>query len=231
MACVVLEIGQEIYRRALVGMKRHQQGELPDLQRLELDWDDSAAIPAEIEPILADADRVLQAYWDQWTKKPIEQYVACDFRDVWRALAKVTASKIARGNTFCEWGCGFGIVTGLASQLGWEAIGIEAESFLVEQAKRFLARNHLKGEILHGNFLPRGSERLARSQSNHASMFHQVENVYEEHDLELDDYALVFAYPWPGEHHFLQEVFRHYAKEGALLLMFLGPYEIELFQK
>ena len=223
--------GQAVFRSTLDDMKRPKNPHLPALERIDFDWDDAAEIPVATEQILIDADRVLQAYWDQWTKKPIEQYVACDFRDVWRALSKLTASKIAKGNTFCEWGCGFGIVTGLASQLGWDAIGIEAESFLVDQANRFLARNHLKGEILHGNFLPRGSERLAGSQSDHASLFHQVANAYEQHDLELDDYALVFAYPWPGEHHFLQEVFRHYAGEGALMLMFLGPYEIELYRR
>ena len=209
-------------------MKRPRTNCMPQLERIDFEWDDGAEVLPSTEHILQDADRVLQAYWDQWTKKPIEQYVACDFRDVWRALSKLTASKIAKGNTFCEWGCGFGIVTGLASQLGWEAIGIEAEAFLVDEARRFLMRNGLKGEILHGNFLPRGSERLARSQSNHASLFHQVENAYEQHELELDDYALVFAYPWPGEDHYLQEVFRHYAGNGALMLMFLGPYEIEI---
>ncbi|MEQ1828161.1 MAG: hypothetical protein ABL921_19535 [Pirellula sp.] len=203
----------------------------PSLEKLEFDWNDQAEIPDATEQILRNADEALQAYWDQWHKQPIEQYVACDFRDVWRALFALTCNKLARGNTFCEWGCGFGIVTGLASQLGWEAIGIEAEPFLVTQANKFLADNHLAGEILHGNFLPPGSERLARSQSNHASMFHQVECVYEKHDLALEDYALVFAYPWPGEHHFQQEVFRHFAGDGALLLMFLGPYEIELFRK
>jgi hypothetical protein len=203
----------------------------PRLEQLDFEWDDSAAIPEKTERILNHADEVLQAYWDQWHKRPIEQYVACDFRDVWRALFALTGSELVSGNTFCEWGCGFGIVTGLASQLGWESVGIEAELFLVEQARRFLAANHLTAEILHGNFLPRGSERLARSQTNHASLFHQIQCAYDQHALSLDDYALVFAYPWPGEHHFQQEVFRHYARSGALLLMFLGPYEIELYRK
>jgi SAM-dependent methyltransferase len=201
------------------------------LEQLDFAWDDSAEIPEATERILLNADFALQAYWDQWHTRPIEQYVACDFRDVWRAMAALTGSEIVRGNTFCEWGCGFGIVTGLASQLGWEAVGIEAEPFLVDQARKFLASNSLQGEILHGNFLPRGSERLARPQSNHASLFHQVRCAYDQHELGLDDYTLVFAYPWPGEHHFQQEVFRHFAGEGALLLMFLGPYEIELYRK
>jgi len=212
-------------------MSRSKFNTAPKLEQLDFDWDDRAEIPPTTDLILQDADRMLQSYWDQWHKRPIEQYVACDFRDVWRALSQLTASGLATGNTFCEWGCGFGIVTGLASQLGWESVGIEAELFLVEQAKVFLRRNALAGEILHGNFLPRGSEKLARPQSNHASLHHHVPNAYDQNDMELDDYALVFAYPWPGEHHFQQEVFRNYARDGALLLMFLGPYEIELFRK
>jgi len=212
-------------------MNRHRGHSKPELELLDFPWDDSLTIPANVQAVLNSADELLQAYWDQWHQRPIEQYVACDFRDVWRALFEITQSKLATGNTFCEWGCGFGIVTGLASQLGWEAVGIEAESFLVDRARAFLKLHHLPGEILHGNFLPHGSERLARSQSNHACLFHQVPNAYDQNDLELDDYAMVFAYPWPGEHHFQQEVFRHYAREGALLLMFLGPYEIELYRK
>jgi SAM-dependent methyltransferase len=205
--------------------------DLPPLQAVDFDWDDDLPIPSEVEGLLKNADLLLQEYWDQWHRRPIEQYVACDFRDVYRALRKIKQLELADGNTFCEWGCGFGIVTALASQLGWEAVGIEAELFLVEQARKFFRQENLSGEILHGNFLPAGAEKLAKSQANHACMHHQVRTVYDHHDLDVDDYALIFAYPWPGEHHFQQEVFRRYAGPDSLMLMFLGPYEIELFRK
>lgn len=201
------------------------------LEPLEWEWDSEAEIPAAVSAMLTEADVMLQRYWDQWHQKPIEQYVACDFRDVWRALSSVTDQKLATGNTFLEWGCGFGVVTALASHLGWEAVGIEAEPFLVDQAQTYLRKTKMKAEIVCGNFLPRGAERLAGHQANHASLFHQVPSAYEHIDLQCDDFALVFAYPWPGEHRYLQEVFREYAGDQALLLMFLGPYEIELFRK
>jgi len=204
---------------------------IPVLESVDLEMDWELAIPPEVEEILSIADCRLQDYWDQWHKRPIEQYVACDFRDVWRSLVSVTEQKLSAGNTFCEWGSGFGVVTALASQLGWEAIGIEAEAFLVEQSREFLQQSNLKGEIVYGNFLPSGAESLAKKQANHASLFHQVPSAYETLDLQCDDFSLVFAYPWPGEHHYLQEVFRVYAGDQALLLMFLGPYEIELFRK
>ncbi|AMV35588.1 hypothetical protein VN12_26080 [Pirellula sp. SH-Sr6A] len=201
------------------------------LERLDLDWDSEGEIPNDVSAMLAEADSMLQRYWDQWHQKPIEQYVACDFRDVWRSLSAVTEQRLATGNTFVEWGCGFGVVTGLASYLGWESVGIEAEPFLVQQAVAFLRKTDMKAQIVCGNFLPRGAERLAGHQANHASLFHQVPSAYDELDLQCDDFSLVFAYPWPGEHRYLQEVFRNYAGDQALLLMFLGPYEIELFRK
>lgn len=201
------------------------------LNRLPVAWDLEAPIPERIQGMLEHADRALQQYWDSWHRRPIEQYVACDFRDVWRALAFVHDSGLVEGQMFCEWGCGFGIVTAMASWLGWDAIGIEAEPFLVDQARRFLAEEKVAAEIWHGNFLPRGSERLAKHQASHASLFHQVPVAYEARDLQVDDFSIVFAYPWPGEDGFLKEVFRAYAKEGALLLLFLGPYELELYQK
>ncbi|MCU0714293.1 MAG: hypothetical protein MUC43_19735 [Pirellula sp.] len=207
------------------------KGEGSILVPVELDWDLEEAIPDDVESILSTADEMLQSYWDQWHRRPIEQYVACDFRDVWRALHQVTEARLAVGNSFLEWGSGFGVVTGLASQLGWDAVGIEAEQFLVTQSKKFLKRTGLQGEIAYGNFLPPGADRLAKKQANHASLFHHVPSAYEELDLQWDDFALVFVYPWPGEHHFLKEVFRVYARDEALLLLFLGPYEIELYRK
>lgn len=201
------------------------------LTPIDIAWDLERPVPLDTEVLLRRADSLLQAYWDAWHRKPIEQYVACDFRDVWRALATVRELQLAQGNLFLEWGCGFGIVTAMASQMGWGAIGIEAEPFLVSEARTFLAAEGIQAEIWQGNFLPSGSERLARHQSHHASLFHQVPSAYAQHDMQLDDFAFVFAYPWPGEDGFLKDVFCEYAALGALLLVFRGPYELELYRK
>ena len=203
----------------------------PALTLLEVDWDSESIIPEEIEGLLAKADSLLQSYWDSWHRRPIEQYVACDFRDVWRAMQAVKTQNLPFGNLFCEWGCGFGIVTALASKLGWDAVGIEAEEFLVQQAQAFLRSEKIPAEIWHGNFLPPGSQGLAKRQANHASLFHQIPCAYPKKSLGVDDFATIFAYPWPGEDYFLKDVFRHYAADQAILVMFLGPYELEIYRK
>ena len=203
----------------------------PELILLEIDWDSESPIPQEIEALLAKADQRLQTYWDSWHRRPIEQYVACDFRDVYRAMHAVKSQELPIGNLFCEWGCGFGIVTAMAGKLGWDAVGIEAEEFLVEQARQFVRSENIPAEIWHGNFLPSRAERLAKRQANHASLFHQIPSVYASQSLAVDDFATIFAYPWPGEDYFLKDVFRHYAADRAILVMFLGPYEIEIYRK
>ncbi|MFM8570479.1 MAG: class I SAM-dependent methyltransferase [Pirellula sp.] len=209
---------------------RHSPRE-PELKLLEVEWDSESPIPEEIQGLLAKADSLLQSYWDSWHRRPIEQYVACDFRDVWRAMQAVKSQRLPTGNLFCEWGCGFGIVTAMASKLGWDAVGIEAEAFLVQQAQAFLRSEKIPAEIWHGNFLPNGAERLAKRQANHASLFHKVPCVYDCESLGIDDFGTIFAYPWPGEDYFLKDVFRLYAADRAILVMFLGPYELEIYRK
>ncbi|MFN6138319.1 MAG: class I SAM-dependent methyltransferase, partial [Planctomycetota bacterium] len=105
------------------------------------------------------------------------------------------------------------------------------EAFLVQQAQAFLRTEKIPAEIWHGNFLPPGAERLAKRQANHASLFHKIPCVYPSQSLGVDDFATIFAYPWPGEDYFLKDVFRHYAADEAILIMFLGPYELEIYRK
>lgn len=199
------------------------------LTELPITISETRPLSEEANRLIAESESRLQAYWDQWHQRPIEQYVACDFGYVAQSLRFVVESKLLEGNTFCEWGCGFGVVTGLASLLGMEAIGIEAEPFLVEAGRKLLKHQKIEATLWEGNFLPRGAEKLADHQSHHASMFHQIPPAYDEQDLQVDDFALIFAYPWPGEEHFLREVFARYARPNALLLMFRGPYQIELY--
>lgn len=203
------------------------------LEEIELLVDDEESMPSEVEVFLKRSEERIQLYWDQWNERPIEQYVACDFRYVWGALQSMLRqdTATATGKSFVEWGSGFGIVTALAWYSGLSAVGIEAEQFLVEEGRKLLKNHAIQAELWHGNFLPSGAEKLAGLQSDHPSLFHHVPSAYSLHDCNLDDFAIVFAYPWPGEEHFQREVFCRYASKDALLLMFRGPYQIELYRK
>lgn len=200
------------------------------LKQLELEIDEGP-LPEPIEAWLAAGRARIERYWDQFPQKPLPQYIECDFDYVARALAACVQQELIDGNLFCEWGCGFGIVTGLAALLGLDAVGIEAEEFLCDQARELLDQNQIRAEIWQGNFLPRGASELAEEADPLVSLTHKIPAAYGTHDVLLSDFALVFVYPWPGEEHFLRAVFDRFARPGALMLQFRGPYHVELFRK
>jgi hypothetical protein len=201
------------------------------LEELPLIIDETAPIPHSVEVFLSSSQELIQSFWDRWIDQPIEQYVACDFLEVWRALQAVQTNHALTGKSFVEWGAGFGVVTALGWLAGFSAVGIEAEAFLVSEGKKLFHKHQIQAELWHGNFLPERAEELADVQSNFPSLHHPMASAYAANDCELGDFSLVFAYPWPGEEHFQREVFRQFAAQGALLLMFRGPYQIELYRK
>lgn len=201
------------------------------LIELEIELDDERPLPAPLAQWLEKARRRTQLYWDQFAQRPLPQYVECDFEWVVRGLEYCRQQNLLVGNMFVEWGCGFGVVTGAASLLGFEAIGIEVEPFLCEEGRILLASQHIKAEIWQGNFLPGGSRKLAEDTDPLVALSHAATSAYEQNQMGLDDFALIYAYPWPGEEHFLRSVFERYARSKALMLMYRGPYQLELFQK
>jgi hypothetical protein len=201
------------------------------LIELDIELDDELPLPAPIEQWLATARQRTQVYWDQFVKRPLPQYIECDFEWVARGLEYCRQRNLPVGNMFVEWGCGFGVITGAAGLLGFEAIGIEVEPFLCEEGRKLLAANSINAEIWQGNFLPGGARKLADDTDPLVSLSHLSASAYEQNQMGLDDFALVYAYPWPGEEHFLRCVFERYARSKALMLMYRGPYQIELYQK
>jgi hypothetical protein len=173
----------------------------------------------------------IELYWDSFASRPLPQYVECDFEMVAAAIETCLQHDLVDGRLFLEWGCGFGVVTGSASLLGMEAVGIEAEEFLCQEARCLLEAHQIVAEVWHGNFLPDRAEQLAEETDPVVSLGHRLPPVYDLHEMHIDDFALVFAYPWPGEEHFLKQVFHRFARRDALLLLYRGPNQIELYRK
>ena len=74
-------------------------------------------------------------------------FVPCNYELVWRVLDSLPRAR------FCEWGSGFGIVTGLAEILGFEACGIEIDAPLADASRRLLADFGLTARIMTGDYL------------------------------------------------------------------------------
>ena len=195
---------------------------------------DAAELPGEVRLAITTAQRRIETFQDRWQRHRIEQFVAADYELVYQTLAWIRRSQPLIGNRFLEWGCGFAVVASLASWLDYDAIGIEAEAELLQQGRSTIADwfrdDQRPPELIAGNFLPAGSESLADDPTL-PSVGHPIAPAYAALELELDDFAIVYSYPWPGEEIFHEDVFQRYAAPGALHLQFRGPNDVRLWRK
>ncbi len=191
---------------------------------------DSQPLDPTLSSLIVLAQERIQAFQDRWDQPQIEQFVASDYELVQRVLGWIVCERLMMGNRMLEWGCGFAVVAAIGSRLGLDVFGIEAEALLLKQARQTLLDFNTPVDLVCGNFLPAGAEALAHDP-DFPSLGHVAENAYELMGLDLDDFALVFGYPWPGEEVFHQAVFERYGSIGGLLLLFCGPNDLRLWRK
>ncbi|MGV3484486.1 MAG: class I SAM-dependent methyltransferase [Planctomycetaceae bacterium] len=191
---------------------------------------DCMPLEQTMSSLIQAAQERIQTFQDRWDQPQMEQFVASDYHGVHRALEWVVNERLMMGNRMVEWGCGFAVVAAIASRLGLDVVGIEAESTLLKQARQTLIDFDTPVDLVCGNFLPQGAEALSHDP-DFPSLGHDVENAYELMGLDLDDFALVFGYPWPGEELFHQAVFERYGMTGGLLMLFCGPNDLRLWRK
>ena len=85
-----------------------------------------------VAALLADAQQRIDAL-DNTTRIEIPAFVPSNFELVYlRARREFRPRNLATGRRFIEWGSGIGVVTCLASCVGFDAVGIEIEPKLVE---------------------------------------------------------------------------------------------------
>jgi len=191
---------------------------------------DTTPVPAKMAGRIATAEREIEAFQDRWDRPQIEQFVAADYQLVYQSLLWTLESQPTIGQRFLEWGSGFSIVSAIAAEIGLNAIGIEAESDLLAMGRKTIQTWNVSVELVQGNFLPPGADLLSEDPML-PSLGHDVADGYQQLGLDLDDFAMVYAYPWPGEDDFLEVVFDRYAARGALLMMFCGPNDVRLWRK
>jgi hypothetical protein len=185
----------------------------------ELSWRPSATPPdAATAAFLADAQARIDAFFEERWQEPIVGFVPSDFAKLWPALAALQEQALAPGRRFCEWGCGFGVVAGLAARLGFEAHGIEIERDLVAGARALLAAHAIDVKLACGSFIPPGGDALAKIRAEMAWLITGGPDGHALLQREPEEWDVVFAYPWPGEEHVVDRLFDRFAAPGALLV-------------
>lgn len=195
----------------------------------------SSFMPDEIVAFLHEADSRVSQFLQSSPRRAIS-FIPCDFKTVYHALQAITDANLATGNSFCEWGSGFGVVASLAAMLEYMSCGIEIEEELVDAARSLADEFGLPVEFVQGSFIPSGAdscveESYADNNAEYSWLVTDAEDGYEELQLDPNDFDLVFAYPWPGEEYLITDLFEKYAADGALLLTYNSLESVSLYRK
>jgi hypothetical protein len=166
----------------------------------------------------------LETLWDEvddlWKRSQISDgfhaYVSADYEAVFRSLVQLRGQAL----TFLEWGSGLGVVTIMASRLGYQAYGIENEPELVDHAQAFGERFAPAARFVRGNFFPSEFEWHPGEGEFEVRTALQGAPAYEQLGRKLSDFDLVYAYPWPEEHQLYQNVMRKYGGPNSLFLTY-----------
>lgn len=187
--------------------------------------------PPGVAGFIVDAQSRIDSFIESHLAEPVHSFVPSDFPLVYGALRHVADEHLAAGPLFCEWGSGAGVVTCLAAMVGFGACGIEFETDLVELSIRLARHYHLKADFYHGNFVPHGGQKIAEEVSEFEWLAVGGPDPYDQMELEIDDFDVVFAYPWPGEERVIERLFERFASDGALLITYDGTEGVRLFRR
>jgi len=175
----------------------------------------------EMRLLWSDADEI----WDDCRNKlEFGGFVSADYLEIYNELVQLQGQIV----TVLEWGSGLGVVTIMASRLGFEAYGIEVEPLLVERSQLLAEQYGPDAQFATGSFIPDDYQWNIEPAGNPSRTETDSRAAYDEIDMELRDFDLVYAYPWPDEHGLYLDIvcscggehplFLSYdAREGALL--------------
>lgn len=186
-------------------------------------------LPAQVAKFVRAADRRIDAFGANRVKRPLDSFMPSELEGAWRMLDAIGRGNLVRGRAFCEWGCGFAAVAGVAALAGFDACGIEIERDLVAEARRLMADFALPVLIAQGSFVPPDAGALAECDNELTWLADGGPDGHAVLRRDPDAFDLVFAYPWPGDEEVIRRLFDHFAAPEALLLTFHGEegYRIE----
>jgi len=173
-----------------------------------------------MDPLLDEMRSLWKESDDLWERSQAQAefggFVSADYVEVYDSLRDLRG----RVTTVLEWGSGLGVVAMMASRLGFEAYGIEIEPVLVEHCEALAARYGPDAQFAAGSFIPDAYEWNFEMPGVASRTEIDSRDGYDELDMQLHDFDLVYAYPWPDEHGLYVDILRNHAGENTLFLSY-----------
>ena len=170
---------------------------------------------ARLDAVCADGWAIWERFDRTVREREFHPFIAADYDVVRRALLALPG----RGRRFLEWGSASGVITVMADVIGFEAYGIELDASLVRTAREFAVRHQSQAKFVAGSYLPTGYRRPGPVGPRDAEKTGDGPSGYLQLGLALDDFDVVFGYPWGGEAPMMLDLMRQYGSPDALLLL------------
>lgn len=135
------------------------------------------------------------------------------------------------GLRFLEWGSATGVITIAADLIGYEAYGIELDAGLVDLARDLAARFDSSATFAAASFLPAGYRWRARNGDGRTGTIGTGDSGYPILQHPLEDFDVVYGFPWPGEEPMMHDLMRHFGGQDARLVLHGGDEGIRVFHR
>ncbi len=176
---------------------------------------DDATLHARLDAVCADGWAVWERFERDVRERAFHPFVAADYEVVRDALLPLRAP----ARRFLEWGSASGVITVMADLMGFDASGIELDADLVATARALAARHGSGARFVTGSFLPSGYRWRSRDGGADTGTIGEGPSGYLQLGRALEDFDVVFGYPWGGEAPLMLDVMRRYGRHDALLLL------------
>jgi hypothetical protein len=173
------------------------------------------ALRTRLDALCAEGWLLFEAFDRDVRDRGFHPFVSADYEVVRDALLRVRAP----GQRFLEWGSATGVITIMADMLGFDACGIELDGTLVKTARALAAKFESRARFVAGSFLPTGYRWRSAVGNAVSATTGDGPSGYLQLGAALDDFDVVFGYPWGGEAPMMMDLMRQFGRRDALLLL------------
>jgi hypothetical protein len=173
------------------------------------------ALDARLNAVCSEGWTIFEHFDRTVREVSFHPFVPADYEDVRAVLLGMRAP----GLRFLEWGSATGVITIMADMMGFEAYGIELNAQLVATARDLATRHGSKARFVEGSFLPTGYTWRPRNGDGRTGTIGEGPSGYLQLGRALDEFDIVFGYPWGGEEPLMHDVMQQYGRRDAVLLL------------
>lgn len=184
-----------------------------------------AALRERLDSLYDEGRAIFERFDREVRQKNWHPFIPADYETILKALLPLRAP----GLKFLEWGSATGVITITADLLGFEACGIEIDAELVDTARDLARRFDSQARFAAGSFLPAGYQWQAEDGDRRLGTLGEGRSGYLELGRPLEDFDLVYGYPWGGEEAVMHDVMRAYGGRDARLLLH-GKHGVQVYQ-